>query len=428
MSNKWSDNLRNRMDTHQEPAPDGLWDDIEMIVSKEDPEKTLPKRNKILLWGKYIGAVAAALLIILFIADYLMIERSDEFAIITQKQETVSESENDLGTDINVEDKLIADRSDDKVSSQMNKNVASSATNAEQDIVNLGVKVEEYKDPKSESEPNNVESQPKTPKKSCRNTQTANGGNNNIGVGHTTDVPMLKQKSRSTKWETSIYASNISSDSNKKSGGYGSFTEGDVFIDEEGSPLIDDDPQTDILLQNKYREVYTDIKHQQPITVGVSVSYGLGDKWSLTSGLTYSILSSKLRSGSENYYYTSKQTLHNIGIPLNINYNVWKNKKVATYVSVGGSVEKNVSGKLVTDYIIDNHVKSTQTDNVSVDQLQWSANTSVGIQYNFSQKIALYAEPGASYYFKNGSDVETIYKEKPLNLSLKIGLRFSLNE
>jgi hypothetical protein len=184
----------------------------------------------------------------------------------------------------------------------------------------------------------------------------------------------------------------------------------------------------EILARNEYREVYTDVKYKQPVTMGISFNYNLDDKWSLTSGVTYTILSSELRSGSESYYYISEQILHNVGVPLGINYNIWKNKKILVYLSGGGLVEKNVSGKLTTDYVVDNKLKSSQKDKISIDQLQWSVNASMGVQYRLSPKIGLYAEPGVSYYFKNGGKVETIYKEKPLNLSLKFGLHFSLSK
>jgi hypothetical protein len=60
-------------------------------------------------------------------------------------------------------------------------------------------------------------------------------------------------------------------------------------------------------------------------------------------------------------------------------------------------VEKNVSGKLITDYVINDKPESTEKDNISIDRLQWSINTSVGVEYNLFSKIGLYAEPGVIY-------------------------------
>ena len=51
-----------------------------------------------------------------------------------------------------------------------------------------------------------------------------------------------------------------------------------------------------------------------------------------------------------------------------------------------------------------------------------------GVQVNITPQIGLYAEPGIAYYFDDGSDVETIRKEHPLNFNLQVGLRFSLTK
>lgn len=37
----------------------------------------------------------------------------------------------------------------------------------------------------------------------------------------------------------------------------------------------------------------------------------------------------------------------------------------------------------------------------------------------------MYVEPGISYYFDDGSPISTIYKEKPVNFNLNLGLRFT---
>ena len=41
-------------------------------------------------------------------------------------------------------------------------------------------------------------------------------------------------------------------------------------------------------------------------------------------------------------------------------------------------------------------------------------------------KVGLYAEPGLNYYFDNGSPVENVFKSRPLNFNLTLGLRLRL--
>lgn len=430
MSNQWSDNLRKRMEIHQEPSPEGLWMDIEQIIKQNTSVETPPKQNKILLWSKRLGAVAAAILIIFVIGDYFMVENSQESQIIIQKKQTSHEYKNNLPTDQDNNTELAVANSNNRIISHTKKGIAVSMskrtlyTKAESNLI---AKVEEIEEPKNETEDTLNES---TIEEKVYNNQVQSKGQNQYNnIDLNTYSPKIRERNKTAKWEASVYASNISSNSVKKNDGYGSFVAGEIPSEgDDDSPVLGEGPHNEILDQNKSKEVYTDIKHKQPIIIGVSANYILDDKWSLTSGLTYTILSSELRSGSDNNYYTSEQTLHNIGIPLNINYNVWKNKQVSVYLSVGGLVEKNVSGKLTTDYIVGNQFKSSEDSKISIERLQWSLNTSVGVQYNLSSRIGLYAEPGVSNYFKNGSEVETIYKEKPLNFSLRFGLRFSLKE
>ena len=62
-----------------------------------------------------------------------------------------------------------------------------------------------------------------------------------------------------------------------------------------------------------------------------------------------------------------------------------------------------------------------------IGQHDVSVGASLGFGYSFNELLGIYAEPGFSYYFDNGSFVETVYRERPFNFSLSLGLRFNLN-
>ena len=67
------------------------------------------------------------------------------------------------------------------------------------------------------------------------------------------------------------------------------------------------------------------------------------------------------------------------------------------------------------------------SEDVNPDKLQWSINANLGVQYNISNLLGIYLEPGVGYYFDDGSDVLTIYKEKKCNFDFQLGVRFNLN-
>ena len=88
----------------------------------------------------------------------------------------------------------------------------------------------------------------------------------------------------------------------------------------------EDSPILGILLYNEGKEVKTDIKYRLPIRAGVSFAYKITERFSVGSGVTYTNLTSDMREGSDSHYFTGEQTLHYVGIPLNMRYNIasWK--------------------------------------------------------------------------------------------------------
>ncbi|WP_019541216.1 outer membrane beta-barrel protein [Proteiniphilum acetatigenes] len=441
MNSQWSDNLRKRMEAHEEPSPDGLWEDIEQIVTKELPFRTVERpvqspsgEKKNLLWVKRIGAVAAILLVLLFVGDFFLNKDTLHSPAITQRPEVEHKPGNNLSIDHDNEGILLTEEGHHG-SLTPDKNTAIFSALAS--TASADRKTDDFFIDKEKDKPDNGY-QSEYPEEESgieeKATDRYSVSRDQRHDYHTpepnTHYPVITRRNKPARWQTSLYASNISSGSSNTYNGYRSFLAEEISMGKEDdvAPLLVKYPHEGIVAANKQSAVYTEAKHRQPVTMGASIKYNLDEKWSLTSGLTYTILSSQLRSGSNSHYYTSEQTLHNIGIPLGINYNLWKVRNISIYVSGGGMVEKNVSGKLSTDYVINDKPESTEKDNISIDRLQWSINTSVGVEYNLFSKIGLYAEPGVIYYFKNGSEVETIYKEKPVNVNLRVGLRFSLGK
>ena len=441
MNSQWSDNLRKRMEAHEEPSPDGLWEDIERIAAGELPFRTeghpvqFPSgQKKALLWAKRIGAVAAILLILLFVGNLFLKEDTLHSPAISQRPEVGHKPGNNLSIDHDNEGILLPEEGHRESLAPDNHTITFTALAS---TASVERKMDDFFSDKEEDEPDSGDHQSEHPEEGSGIEEKATDkhavSRDQHHDYHTPEPdihhPVTTRRNKPARWQTSLYASNTSSGPSKTYNGYRSFLAEEVSMGKDDVvPLLVKYPHEGIVDANKQSTVYTEAKHRQPVTMGASIKYNLDEKWSLTSGLTYTILSSQLRSGSDSHYYISEQTLHNIGIPLSINYNLWKVRNVSIYVSGGGMVEKNVSGKLSTDYVVNDKLESTEKDNISIDQLQWSLNTSVGVEYNLFSKIGLYVEPGVIYYFKNGSEVETIYKEKPVNVNLRVGLRFSLGK
>ena len=178
-----------------------------------------------------------------------------------------------------------------------------------------------------------------------------------------------------------------------------------------------------IMLKNINLETTTDIKHHFPVTFGISLRKDLSNSFSIETGLTYTLLSSDLKAGND-IYYSQEQRLHYLGIPLKAGWYFVKKRRVSLYLSAGGAVEKCVKSQLKTHYEMQNDLSFIGDDHLDVKKLQWSVLASLGAQFNITDHFGIYAEPGAIYYFDDGTDVSTIRKEKPFNINLQIGLRF----
>lgn len=162
-------------------------------------------------------------------------------------------------------------------------------------------------------------------------------------------------------------------------------------------------------LRKNTRQV-KDIKHKQPLSFGLSVRKALPKNFSVETGVTYTMLASEIsyEGGGEKV----DQKLHYIGIPVRANWSFINDKRFTMYVSAGGAIEKCIYGKVGGE-------KET------VKPVQFSVMGAVGAQYNISNRVGVYVEPGVSYFFDDGSPIETIRKENPTNFTLQAGIRLT---
>ena len=419
MNDQWQDNLRNRMERHEETAPEGLWEGIDQLITAGGLDGRVSRAHTLRVWGRRVGATAAvaavAIVLLLIVRNSSMENQSDE--VFTGDSTPISPQ-----IEQPMEEIVIADNKDTESTLSPGSRPASKqqqflqepevllAGNRNEEITGIGRESEDIAVVAKEEDHDAV-----NPAKNAINPEEqgaiANGYDRLLAMNGRSD------HHNQPKWQTGLSMSNAPSGSSETHSGYGTFAVTETV-----------EEQYHFLANDTREQVYTDVNHHQPITFGLNLRYNLSERWSVASGLTYSQLSSELHSGSGNYYYDDRQTLHYIGLPLNIAYTFWQSPKLSAYLSSGGLVEKNVAGRLTSNYYLDDQLEITTRENISTDQLQWSVNTAIGLGYRISNNIGLYAEPGISYYFKNNSELETIYKENPLHFNLRLGLRFTLGE
>ena len=171
----------------------------------------------------------------------------------------------------------------------------------------------------------------------------------------------------------------------------------------------------------------TDAKHYRPVTFSVLAKWQFTETLGLESGLSWTMLSSRFTTSSATSQIADQQTLQYIGIPLSMTFSFLDTRLFTIYATMGGMVEKCVDGRVKHSEYVSDKLLLSYVDKVSVTPLQWSVSGGAGIQANFSDNLAFFAEPGLSYHFRNESQVGTIYREHPLDFRFSFGFRVTFN-
>lgn len=167
--------------------------------------------------------------------------------------------------------------------------------------------------------------------------------------------------------------------------------------------------------------------HRRPVRMALTANVPISGKLGLESGLMLTTLRSTFSAEAGQTLTETEQTLRYIGVPLNLTASLFDSRWFSLYLGGGGMVEKCVSGKSVTTETL---AGVRQGDGVrksfTVKPLMWSLNASAGLQANLTKRLGVYVEPGLSYHFDDKSDYQTVYRDRPLDFSLTFGARFSL--
>lgn len=170
----------------------------------------------------------------------------------------------------------------------------------------------------------------------------------------------------------------------------------------------------------------TNVRHHAPLSFGIMISKNLPLNLAVECGIRYTYMHSELKNPEETR--KESQQLHYLGVPLSIKYNFWKWRNFNAYAKAGGAIDFNIAGtwKEVYNYQADFGTGKIAVFNEEIEKRpQLSVGGSLGIAYSLSNLFQIYFEPGVAYYFDNQTGVRNIRKEKPLDLSLQLGGRFS---
>lgn len=437
MKTNWQKDIHDRLGSYEKDAPEGLWEGISRRMPKLNDGGMLthkPQRTaKFRMW-RVAGVAAAASVALVIGYSFLGNSAKDNINIATNTPKhpnMLASSQKPIGNEptgvcaeqathsaddlLSEQPKLVsASTEQPKLASASTEQPTLASASMETDVKEIGSKEENSKE-------ENKQTETKPVKREDSYVLPHNPDNNLLTFNDMTE--RRGDEDAPSRWSVSTGAMGGLGASGTTTA-YGDY----LVLSCPGGADTKDSPMLDMSSVNRDVETKTEYEHHLPIRIGLSVAYALTDRLSISSGLTYTRLSSDIKDASRESKYIGEQRLHYVGIPVNVSYKVASSRWISLYGTAGVLAEKCVSGTTDEGYVENNTMKYTNTHDISSKPLQMSVNAGVGIQFDFIDNVGIYAEPGLSYYFDDGSALQTIYKEKPLNFNLNVGVRFKLSK
>lgn len=463
MKQDWTDTLKQKMAGYEERPSDELWAALsERAGLQESRRKVIP----VWFWGlSAAAALMAGIFVVTKVNDKSVNALGGITADVAVSEPVDAEVSEPIDTEVpeSVERTLTEDMAE--VKSAESVSLADVAVGRKQEAAKVGIK-QMVKARKAKSaliaEAVPVESRvgAAVVEDSAESAETSVPENQDVDVvpfessvsAVTEDVTSVKDEEHAAmSWDEYLKETPSEKARARRSGGFsaGILAGGAVGGNTSGSkptamvmganPLaagvtktdwIDKDSKASAIVYNQ-PEVQEEYSHKIPVKVGLTARYNITGRLGVETGLTYSILSSSVKTGNSETgknWSTGSQTLHYLGIPLNISFNILNSRYVNIYVTGGGMMEKSISGSIKTDEYVDGKFDRTLTAKISPKGLQWSVNAAAGVQANILPQLGFFVEPGVSHHFKNGSRVRSIYTDKPTDFSLGFGLRYSFGK
>ena len=458
MSNQdWTSKLQDQLADYQEPVSHDLWAGIEQSLAQKNIESvsSIPqtivsessesadlhvgseaKKNARIIYFKRWSAAAAAVALLGIGGSYVYLHQEDvEKGNLQLASHAVSPSHAvsaDLQSAASVSAAVNQSASSHAVSADLQsaasqKKMGNALVEESENEISLLAENSDPAEPVSGDKATDSSTDHKVLTRSSDHKALTRSTDNHAAAYASQSYHFEKNKEVSG-WSMQLYAENLTPSlggvNSDASGGYNDFSYGTMA---EPMPGVIPDPAVGGIYGEEYllasykaiqRKQQVNAKHHAPVSVGLQVAFGIAPRLSLSTGMVYTRTSSDFYPYAPSSSYNVHQVLHYVGIPVGLNYEFWQSGGFHAYVMAGAEADYNVKN--------DTEEEGVKKEDAKRDRVQFSGKASLGAQYDITPKVGLYIEPGAKYYFDNGSHVENTFKDKKLNFNLQFGLRFNL--
>ena len=432
MRKDWKDELRNSLENFQATEPEGLWSAVQKSVTSNRTEAAAAGEGRnawrILAPLSFALACAAALLIILLPPAAREGELQVVHVIEPKHDETVlndSQTLNRLQTDKRLE---TARQLDNRLETSSNIHFDNAYKSSAQPVItglSDNQQPQQPQDLPAESQPKRSVTQPQPTSPDFPDEQPASNEQQDLPAESQQSSPSSISRRKPVINLIAMASGSLSSQSSAIN--YGALPGSDIATSLNALSYSDLAYRnfSSLVTSNLGSEVSTHTTHRQPVRFAIEAELMLNKRLGFVSGLCYTRLVSDLTSGGENYYHTV-QKLDYLGIPLRLNWHLFDSRNFTFYAGVGAMVEKCIGGSAMTSYSLYGQSLEGKKLQVMDQPLVFSLDTSLGLGVGLWHSATLVIEPGLSWHIPDGGTLRNIYRDRPLNFSLSIALRFSL--
>ena len=427
MSDKWTDKLPSLMEGYEEAAPEGLWDAVSSSGA--------PKRRRAVAWwtgGVLAAAAAVALFVFLWRPDRT--ERSVVPEATLAEAVTVVEEAREVVPEVMpVEASETVPESAAKAIRQVQKTVRQKASAVETVAAAGPVETAEPTEtvgtaPETTAQ---VQNRPEThPEEAREPDPSAKPAQNAPGFEQSSTPKADSQRQRNSRRNADAPRIQVT----LGTGGFlanasGGTTRGYGIPYNPGMPMTtltkaDSEPIT-VPMLGRNRESTTQSSHRQSVKLNIGISYSFAPRWSVGSGVTYTVLRSEYTTDSGNTVSKATRQLHYLGIPLNLQFMVFEWRELGIGVNAGGMWETAVGSRLNKMEYVGDELASESQEFPGVKDQRWSINGGVSLQYQLFRYGAIFVQPGVSWHIPGNNEVESYYTVHPVAFDFTLGYRFT---
>ena len=419
MSNNedWLKIIKERVDNYESPVPKDLWSSI---------ERDLPKKSPVTLYLKRIAAIAsiAAIAAIIITVRFANTNNPQKHLISSAKTNIIDEAKKQSeNKDIVIE------------TQEVKEDLAQNITNEKQ--ANIPV-VSTYN-------PDSISDKPTTANIHSAivdNDKYANNGHNsrlkaikefneaaktteNHANGKDISLPAANNNDR--RWSIAMAVNNGFGNRNSSVNGFAPIN--NAYAVNKYSSRPDrkmghfNYVYSSVVANNIEEETKTEIEYDVPLTYAAMFRYHFNNHWAIDAGIQFSYLGASWHSGSNNSYYSSTQKLVLIGIPVGASFTFVDSRFFTMYALAGASVDKCVTGNIKRFAQSGRKHANTGKRDLPEHPWQFSLNAGLGLQFNATDHIGIFAEPKATRFYDTAKELNI--RKHSTEFQLLVGLRLT---